>query len=176
MRSWKRSVGMQVVSRHEGAYVGKLDDFLFDLTTHRISGWRVKTGTVFSKAGGVAAADLELIGRDVVLVRGESAIEWAGGGRPRPVDGRAWASAYLGVGVLTRLGADRGSVRDLIVDDSGDALLGVLLEGNQLVALDGRGQLGPSAVILESEAVAIALPEDEGKEEWWAKVREILAV
>ena len=173
MRSWKRVVGTQVVSVAEGAFVGKLDDFLFDLQTHKISGWRVKTGSVFGKSGGVAASDLQLLGRDVVLVRAEASIEWAGSGRPRPVDGRAWASAYLGCSVLTRVGAACGAVRDLIVDDGGDALLGVLLEGNLAVALD-RAQLGPSAVILETESVAVALPEDEGKDEWWQKLKEIL--
>lgn len=174
MRSWKRVLGLQVVSVAEGAFVGKLDDFLFDLASHRISGWRVKTGSVFSKSGGVAAADLVLLGRDVALIKGESAVEWAGGGRPRPVDGRAWASAYLGCGVLTRQGSAHGVVKDLLVDDGGDALLGLLLEGNKAVALGERVKLGSSAVILESEEVAVALPDDEGKDEWWAKLRESL--
>lgn len=167
MRSFKRISGLQTIAHLEGATVGKLDDFLFELQTGAIFGWRIKTGAVFSKSGGIAVADMERIGRDVAIIRTETAIEWAGGGKPRPVEGRAWASAYVGMGVLTRGGRALGEVRDLYVEDAGTRVLGLLLEGNTAVVLDARTQLGPSAVILESDSVPVALPEDEGKDEWW---------
>lgn len=173
MRTFKRVQGMMVVTRAEGANVGKLDDFLFELSTGIISGWRIKAGTVFAKGGGVAAADLELLGRDVVLVRGESSIEWAGSGRPRPVEGRAWASAWLGTGALTRGGAALAEVRDLIVDDSGDRVYGLLLADGRLLPLGAQVQLGPSAVIVESDSVPVTLPSDE--DAWWDAVRDALA-
>lgn len=175
MRSFKRTQGMQVIARLEGAYVGKLDDLLFDLQSGRVSGWRLKTGAVFSKGGGVSAADLELLGRDVVLVRAEAAIEWAGGSKPKAPDGKAWAGNYQGTGALTRAGTALGEVKDLIVDDGGDRVLAVTLSDGRLVALDSRAQLGPSALILENESVPTSLPDDEGKEPWWDAVRAALS-
>lgn len=173
MRTFKKVQGMVVVARAEGANVGRLDDFLFELTTGNISGWRIKAGTVFARGGGVAAADLELLGRDVVLIRGESAVEWAGSGRPRSVEGRAWAGAWLGTGVLTRAGAALAEVRDLIVDDRGDRVYGLLLADGRLLALGPQVQLGPSAVIVESDGVPVTLPADD--DDWWDAVREALA-
>lgn len=175
MRTFKRVQGMQAVARLEGAYVGKVDDVMFELQTGVVSGWRLKTGAVFSKGGGVSAADLELLGRDVVLVRAESAIEWVSGSKAKAPDGRAWASVWLGTGALTRSGASLGEVKDLIVDDSGDRVFAVILSDGRLVALDSRVQLGPSAVILESDAVPVTLPDEEGKEAWWEAVRAALA-
>lgn len=168
MRTFKRVQGMQVVARQEGAIIGKLDDFLFELQTGIIAGWRVKTGSVFAKGGGVAAGDLELLGRDVVIIRGEAAVEWAGSGRPKPVDGRAWASAYLGTGALTRAGQALAEVKDLIVDDVGNRLRGLLLADGRLLVVGAQVQLGPSAVIVENDGVPLTLPESE--EEWWAAI------
>lgn len=173
MRTFKRVLGMQVVTRLEGATVGKVDDFLFELATGRISGWRLRSGTVFSKAGGVAAADLELLGRDVALVRSESAIEWAGG-RPKGLDGRAWASAYLGTGALTRGGQSLAEVRDLVVDDVGDRVYGALLADGRFLPLDAHVQLGPSAVIVETDSVPVSLPSDD-EEAWWEAIRQAVA-
>lgn len=169
MRTFKRVQGMQTVTRQEGAIVGKVDDFLFDLQTGVISGWRIKSGTVFAKGGGVAASDLELLGRDVTLIRAESAIEWAGSGRPKPVDGRAWASAYLGTGSLTRGGQALAEVRDLVVDDGGGRMYGLLLADGRLLPVGAQVQLGPSAVIVENEGVPVTLPEEE--EAWWEAIR-----
>lgn len=173
MRTFKRVQGMQAIARQEGAVVGKVDDFLFELGTGLISGWRVKTGTVFAKGGGVAAADLELLGRDVVLLRAESAIEWAGSGRPKPVDGRAWASAYLGTGSLTRGGQALAEVKDIVVDDHGSRVHGLLLADGRLLPFGATVQLGPAAVIVESETVPVTLPEDE--ESWWEAIRVAVA-
>ena len=175
MRTFKRVQGMVALARQEGAFVGKVDDALFDLQTGMVSGWRVKTGAVFSKSGGVSASDVELLGRDVVVVRAESAIEWVSGSKGKAPDGRAWASAWLGTGVLTRSGAAVGEVKDLIVDDRGDRIYALLLSDGRLVGIDARAQLGPSAVILESDAVPVTLPEDEGKEAWWDAIRAALA-
>ncbi len=173
MRTFKRVQGMQAIARQEGAIVGKVDDFLFDLATGTISGWRIKSGTVFAKGGGVAASDLELLGRDVALIRAENAIEWAGSGRPKPVDGRAWASAYLGTGSLTRGGQALAEVRDLVVDDAGNRLYGLLLADGRLLPLGGQVQLGPAAVIVENETVPVTLPEDE--DAWWDAIRAAVA-
>ena len=175
MRSFKRVQGMQAVARVEGAYVGKVDDLMFELQTGAISGWRLKTGAVFSKGGGVSASDLELLGRDVGLVRAEGAIEWAGGSKPKAPDGKAWAGTYQGTGALTRSGTSLGEVKDLIVDDTGDRVLAVTLSDGRLVALDSRAQLGSSALILENESVPTTLPDDEGKEAWWDAIRAALA-
>lgn len=175
MRTFKRVQGMVALARLEGAFVGKVDDALFELQTGVISGWRIKTGTVFSKTGGVSASDVELLGRDVVVVRAESAIEWVGGSKAKAPDGKAWVSGWLGTGALTRSGSAVGEVKDLIVDDGGDRVYALLLSDGRLVALDSRAQLGPSAVILESDAVAVTLPDEEGKEAWWDAIRAALA-
>jgi len=39
MHSWKRAQGKQVVTRDEGAAIGTLNDFQFDLADRHIYGW-----------------------------------------------------------------------------------------------------------------------------------------
>ena len=146
--TWKRAQNLQVVSLEEGAIVGKLDDFQFDLETRRIYGWRLKGHGVFAKAGGVRAADLVLVGRDVALVRAESCVEWADA-RPNVVDGRAWASAYRGTQAITRRGASLGAVQDFVVDRAGNEVTGFILPGDRLLPLDDGVNTGPDAVIVE---------------------------
>ena len=103
LETWKRAQNLQVASLAEGAFVGRLDDFMFDLETHQIYGWRLKGSGMFAKPGGVPADELVLVGRDLALIRSEEAVEWSGG-RITVVDGRAWASAYRGTQAVSRRG------------------------------------------------------------------------
>ena len=176
MRTWKRAQNMQVVTLEEGADVGRLDDFQFDLATHTIYGWRVKGVGMFAKAGGVPAAELVKVGRDVAFLRSEVAIEWSGG-KPRAVEGRAWASTYRGTQALSRIGRGLGAVQDYVLDDTGSRVTGIILHGGLLLPLDGRVRLGAAAVIAESPDVAVQLP-GEGEEErtdWWVRIKSSLA-
>ena len=177
LETWMRAHDLQVVSRKEGAFVGRLEDFQFDLETHRIYGWRLKASGMFGKTGGIPAADMELIGRDVAFITSEAAIEW-GSGRAGSVGGRAWASAYRGTEAISRRGRSLGAVHDFVIDDSGPRVTGLVLHGAVLLPLDGRVQTGPSAIIAESDDVAVELPGDEADEPttWWVRVRSALGV
>lgn len=177
LETWMRAHDLQIVSRKEGAFVGRLEDFQFDLETHRIYGWRLKASGMFGKTGGIPAADMELIGRDVAFITSEAAIEW-GSGRAGPVGGRAWASAYKGTQAISRRGRSLGAVRDFVIDGSGTRVTGLVLHGAVLLPLDGRVQTGPSAIIAESDDVAVELPGDEADEptNWWARVRSAVGV
>ena len=172
LETWKRAQHLQVATLAEGAFVGRLDDFLFDLETHRIYGWRLKASGMFSKPGGVPAEELVLVGRDVALIRTEEAVEWSGG-RITVVDGRAWASAYRGTEAVSRRGRALGVVQDFVLDRQGTQVTGLLLRGGLLLPLDGRVSTGPAAIIAESDELVVEMPdEDDGVQrvDWWNRL------
>lgn len=173
LETWKRAQNLQVATREEGALVGRLDDFQFDLETHRVYGWRLKGSGMFGKSGGVRSSEVELVGRDLAYIRTERAVEWTSG-KPKAVGGRAWASTYRGTTAITRRGRSLGAVQDFVIDRTGQQVTGLLLHGGLLVPLDGRVNTGPSAVIIASEEVVVQLPEDESDERtaWWDRLRE----
>jgi len=174
MQRYEATRGRQVVTLREGAIVGKLDDFQFDIRTWRIFGYRLKSLHVFGRAGGVAAADLEKVGRDVVFVSAESKVVWSGAAR-NPEEGRAWASRYLGTKVLSRDGTDLGVVEDLLFDPTAHALVAVVLADGRLALLGEHVSTGPAAVVLEDTRFAVPLidaEEGEDPELWWARMEQ----
>ena len=173
LETWKRAQNLQVATLAEGALVGRLDDFMFDLETHQIYGWRLKGSGMFSKAGGVPADELVLVGRDVALIRSEEAVEWSGG-RISVVDGRAWASAYRGTQAVSRRGRALGAVQDFVIDREGNQVTGVLLHGGLLLPLDGRVSTGPAAIIAESDDLVVEMPDEDASAgeqvAWWNRL------
>ena len=164
---------MQVISLAEGAIVGRLDDFQFDLETREIYGWRLKGVGMFARAGGVAADKLRMIGQDVCFIESEADVEWAGG-RINTAEGRAWASTYHGMSVMSRRGSMLGGVRDFVIDVAGDRVISLLLHGNRLLVLNEEVQTGPDVIIARSSDLAVQLPEEEQKESWWSRIRDTL--
>lgn len=177
LETWKRAQNLQVATMAEGAFVGRLDDFQFDLESHRIYGWRLKAAGMFARAGGVKAEDLLLLGRDIAIIQAESDVEWAAG-RLGVVDGRAWASAYRGTQAITRRGRALGAVQDFVIDRQGNQITGLLLQGGLLLPLDGRVGIGPAAVIAETQEVVVELPDEAGEEPraWWARLTSAIGV
>lgn len=170
MKTFRKTQGMQVATLAEGAIIGKLDDFQFDLETAGIYGYRLKGPGVFAKSGGVPAAALTTFGRDLVFIRAEGAVEW--GGSRNAEDHRAWASEYRGSRVMSRRGEALGQVEDFVVEAEPPRVLALLLDGNRIVPLDGRVATGRDAVILDDAGVAKPLPETEpDSEKWWTRVR-----
>jgi uncharacterized protein YrrD len=177
IETWKRAQNLQVATMAEGALVGRLDDFLFDLETHRIYGWRIKGSGVFGKAGGVRVEDVLMIGRDLAIVRSEAAIEWAAA-RSNALEGRAWASAYRGTQAITRRGGALGAVIDFVIDRSGDQVTGLLLQGGGLLPLDGRTNTGAAAVIAETAEVLVSIagPDGDDRTDWWVRLKDAVGV
>jgi uncharacterized protein YrrD len=161
-----------VVSRAEGAIVGKFDDFQFDIRSWRIYGYRLRANTMFGRAGGIQADDLDQVGRDVVFISSEERVEWSGGTR-NAEDGRAWASRYLGTKVISRDGTSLGEVDDLVFDPRDDKLVALILSGERIVELGKHVATGSAAVVIEDASFAVAVPEDdpESPTNWWERVR-----
>lgn len=149
MIRFKPSVGRTVVSLDEGAIVGKLDDFQFDLESRRIYGYRIKGARMFGKSGGIRADRLLRVGKDVAFVQGAEDVE-LGAGRTA-VDGRSWASQYRGTRVMTRNGQLVGTVDDLVYDAAGDTVIALVISQDRGVVLDRGVATGPAACILDSE-------------------------
>ena len=172
MKTFRKAQGMQVATIAEGAIVGKLDDFQFDLETGRIYGWRLKGPGVFPRSGGVPASALVHIGRDLVLVKSEVAIEWAGGARNQE-EGRAWASEYRGTTVMTRRGATLGAVEDYLIEADPPQVRAMLVGGQHAVPFDPRVATGKDAVILEEDSLLQAVPEETGDSDtdWRTRLR-----
>ncbi len=175
--TWKRAQNLQVATVEEGALIGRLDDFQFDLDSHRIFGWRLKAGGVFARVGGVRANELVLVGRDLALIRTETTVEW-GGGKTSAVDGRSWASAYRGTIAVSRRGRTLGAVTDFVLDRQGDQVTGLLLQGGLLLPLDGRVNTGLGAVIAETEDAVVQLGDGEAEErtDWWDRLKDAVGV
>lgn len=174
METWKHASNMQVVSLEEGAFVGRLDDFQFDLETGQIYGWRLKGSGMFARAGGTTADKVMLIGRDVAFIQSEADVEWSGG-RPNPAGGRAWASAYAGMAVMSRRGSNMGAVQDFVVDVAGDSVTGLILHGNRLLVLDEDVQTGPDVIIAKSPEQLVTLPDEPQQKSWWKRIRDALS-
>lgn len=174
MKTFLKTRGRPVATLAEGAVVGKLDDFLFDLESGRVYGFRIKQG-VLSRSAGVAASDVALLGRDLVYVKSEAAVDWSGVSRVRE-DGRAWASQYRGVKVMSLRGAALGTVEDFVLGAEPFAVVALLLDGNRIVRMDNRVSLGRDAVIVADAADAAALDADEPETtDWWNRVRGVFA-
>ena len=170
MITYRKTQGRQVVARREGAYVGKLDDFQFDLIRRVIYGYRLKGGGVFGRAGGVSAKILDQIGRDVAFVNAEEDIAWSGASR-NAEEGRAWASLYRGTRVMSRLGASIGAVDDLAFDPASRKVVALILDGNRYIELTEQVATGPAAVIVEDTALVRELPQEEhAGQDWWSRV------
>jgi sporulation protein YlmC with PRC-barrel domain len=145
---------MSVVAVGEGAIVGKFDDFQFNLETGAIYGFRLKGPGMFGKSGGVASSAIVLLGRDLVLIRDEAAIEW--GGSRNAHEGRAWASEYRGTRVMSRRGDALGTVDDYQIDAAPARIVAIVLDGERVVPLSPRVSLGRDAVIVEDATVVPA--------------------
>jgi uncharacterized protein YrrD len=173
MNTWKRTHGMQVVTRDEGAAIGHLNDFQFDLADRRIYGWRIKGPGMFASFGGVSSTALLVIGRDVAIVQSERSVEWSNAGR-NSAEGRAWAGEYRGTTVVDQRGRAMGSVQDFLFDQLGAKLTGFVLQGNLLLPLDERVRTGPAAVVAQDQAQAVATQEPperaEDREHWWDRI------
>ncbi|MFZ5478919.1 MAG: PRC-barrel domain-containing protein [Myxococcota bacterium] len=171
MKTYKKMHGMQVATVGEGAIVGKLDDFQFDLESGVVYGFRLRGPGVFAKSAGVAADQLACFGRDLVLLKTETALEW--GGERNEEEGRAWASTWGGTRVMTRRGAGMGQVEDFVLEADPPRVRALLLDGSRIVPLDGRVATGRDGVIVEDPAVIQDIPEDTEEEttDWWTRVK-----
>ena len=171
MITFRKSQGLLVVSQEEGAVLGKLDDFQFDLADHTIYGYRIKGTGMFAKAGGVAADKLVKVGRDVVFVTSEADIEWTTAGR-HAEEGRAWASQYVGMKAMSRRGAGLGEVDDFVYDPVADKVLALYLDHHRVAELTASAATGPSAVILD-DADVHEIPGGDEPKAWWERLRDL---
>ncbi|MCP4806951.1 MAG: hypothetical protein GY913_20440 [Proteobacteria bacterium] len=170
MITFRKSQGLLVVSQEEGAVLGKLDDFQFDLGDHTIYGYRIKGSGMFSKSGGIAAHKLTKVGRDVVFVTSENDIEWTTAGR-HAEEGRAWASQYTGTRAMSRRGAMLGEVDDFLYDPVADKVMAIYLDHNRVAELTSAAVTGPAAVILDGSTVHEVPGELHEPKAWWERFR-----
>ena len=175
MNTYRKCQGRTLVSLREGALVGKLDDFQFDLEGRNIYGYRVKASGVFAKAGGVKATLIERVGRDVAFVDREDSVEWGQGSR-NAAEGRAWASQYKGTRVMSRGGKMMGQVHDIVFDDQALQVLAIFLDEERWIGLEeGEVATGPAAVIVGKPEAVQALPKDLAPEDAWTRFKSSLS-
>lgn len=167
-RTFRKTQNLPVIAMAEGAIVGKFDDFQFDLETGRIYGYRVRGQGVWARAGGVAAGELLRYGRDVVFIREEAAVRWSGVSRA-PEPGRAWATAYRGVSVVSRKGEPLGSVQDFMLDVDPPRVRALVLDRHRLLAVGASVVLGRDAVVVPDPAVVLGSVDEEEITDTWAR-------
>lgn len=167
-RTFRKTQNLPVVSLAEGAILGRLDDFQFDLETGRIFGYRVRGQGVWARIGGVPAALLTRYGRDVVFVTDESALRWgtlSRGAEP----GRAWATLYRGVAVRTRRGQAVGTVQDFLIEAEPAAVRALVLDRHRLLPFDEGVALGRDSVVVPDTAPLLDAGDEEEITETWAR-------
>lgn len=169
MITFLKSQGLLIVSEAEGAVIGKLDDFQFDLETHVIYGYRLKGAGMFSKSGGIVADKLVKVGRDVVFITSEQDVEWTTAAR-HAEEGRAWASQYTGTRAMSRRGEMLGEVDDFVFDPEADRVLALYLDHNRVVEVSDSMATGPAACILDSNAVHEVPGESNEPKSWWSRL------
>ncbi len=177
MDSWKRAQGMNGYSVEEGADLGRIDDFQFDLQTRKIYGWRLRQMGVFGKTGGLKAESLLLLGEDVALIRSKEAVLW-GREKKNSTHGRVWASRYRKTEVLNRRGERLGRIVDIVIDQAGNEVQGFLLTDEQLLPLFTDVVIGPDSVIVEKDGLLEQLSvedKDIETETTWTKVRDFFS-
>ncbi|HJN72469.1 MAG TPA: PRC-barrel domain-containing protein [Myxococcota bacterium] len=171
MITFRKSQGLLVVSMAEGAVVGKLDDFQFDLEDRTIYGYRIKGSGMFSKTGGIVAEKLVKVGRHVVFISSEADVEWTTAAR-HAEEGRAWASQYTGTRVMSRRGTMMGEVDDFVFDPEEDKVLALYLDHNRVVEIGDAVTTGPAACILDASAVREVPGESHEPKSWWSRLTE----
>ncbi len=170
MITYRKAQGLLVVSRREGAVVGKLDDFQFDLNSHAIYGYLLKGTGMFGKSGGVRAEALDQVGRDVVFIRSEEDVDWQHVHRNAEQD-RAWASQYRGRRVMDRRGAELGEVQDFVFDPEQDRVVALLLDSESLLPLGEEVATGPAAIIVDGPETIERIPPTESiSGDWWTRL------
>jgi len=168
--TYRKAQGLLVVSRREGAVVGKLDDFQFDLNSHVIYGYLLKGTGMFGKSGGVRAEALDQVGRDVVFIRSEEDVDWQHAYRNAEQD-RAWASQYRGRRVMDRRGTELGEVQDFVFDPREDIVVALLLDSESMLPLSDLVATGPAAIIVDGpEIIERIQPTDSVTEDWWSRL------
>ncbi len=172
MLSFKNVQGHLVIATAEGAIVGRIDDFQFDLESHEVYGYRLKGMGMFARAGGVSAAEMSFIGREVSFVGAEEQVDWSGAGR-NVEPGRAWASQYRGTRAMSRTGSFVGAIEDLVFEINPDRLVGLILDGGRFLPLSDGVATGPAAVIMGGNTQLEALPAEgsSSEAEWVSWIR-----
>jgi sporulation protein YlmC with PRC-barrel domain len=169
LKTYSELRGMQVASLAEGALIGKMDDFLFELDTRRILGYRLRN--VMVRSGGLPAGELKMVGEDLVFASRSGAVDWVGIQRVAD-EGRAWASLYRGAKVMSRRGSTLGEVEDLGIDPETASLVVLVLDRNRRIVLDDNVSLGRDAVVVDDASRVVAGPEDETEvTDWRVRIR-----
>ncbi len=169
MRVFQAARGLPVVTLVEGGYAGKLDDFLFELESLAVLGFRLRAPGFWGGARGVAAGNVVLLGRDYVLVRDEAVVEREGN-RGGDSANRAWFSSWAGRKVFARKGVELGTVEDVVLDDAPRVVRAWVIDGGRVVVPGPRVVLGSESVIVDDERVVVTTGEKVDTAAWWAKV------
>lgn len=169
MRTFRAVRGLPVVTLAEGGHAGKVDDFLFSLANFSIYGFKLRAPGFWSTDTGVATDEVERLGRDYVLVSRESAIESSGDDTGAAED-RVWWSAFVGIPLLARRGAQLGKVEDVLVEEKPRRVVALLLDDHQVVVLGGATILRADSAVIEDEAQVRRTTARPDSPEWWQEV------
>ena len=169
LETWKRAQTC-VATLAEGALVGRLDDFMFDLETHQIYGWRSRARACFPRPVACRPTSL-VLGARCGPDSKEEAAEWSGGRI-------SWSTVARGQCLPRHPGERRGralgAVQDFVIDREGNQVTGVLLHGGLLLPLDGRVSTGPAAIIAESDDLVVEMPDEDASAgeqvAWWNRL------
>lgn len=127
-----RTVGRSVIARKEGAQIGDVAQIFFDPDSRSISGMTSKT-RVFAPERWFGVDDIELIGKDVVLLGSETSLTPINHkGIPR---GKSFKD-LRGMWVVTVDGARLGRLVDLKIHQQGWVIEQLVLDHNRVLDVD----------------------------------------
>jgi uncharacterized protein YrrD len=162
MRRVTELVGKPIVTSDTGKDVGSAADVLVSQDGSRLVGFVITRGTLRGEKGVLPFEQVQSLGRDVIVAKGE----------PLILDREQWAdegvasirsSSFVHKRIVTTDGRRLGEVKDLCVDERSGDIAGYevvesgfagLVQRRRTVERSGRVVVGPDVVILDADALA----------------------
>lgn len=161
------ALGYSVIAHKEGAQLGGVNHVFIDPETKRISGMTLK-GKRPARESWFGAAEIELIGKDVILLKGEgSLIPLAKGG----VTSGKSLKEMRGMPVVTLGGKQLGLLDDLEVRGADWSISELSLDNNRRLPVDSLEiRIGPDQIIVPVEYKDLVVTEDVDKPGFLSRV------
>ena len=147
MKLFSEALLLEAYSVAEGQHLGKIIDFMFQLSDGKILGWLIKSGHIFTKQGGLPSSSLIRLGKDISLVDTLTSVEWDAL-KKKNTSELLWGSRFLSVSFWERGGREIGSVEDMVLSADGQWIKGFVLNNGALIPMEEHCRLGRDSAVL----------------------------
>ncbi len=155
-------IGHWVIAQKEGAQLGAVSHVHIDVKRNKISALSFKAG-VMGETFWVAAKNIKLIGKDVVLISSETLINAPSSEEKPSGVSLKELSGFL---VATAEGRHLGKLKDLEVQGKNWVVCGLCMEGGKKLSLDpSEMTVGPDQIVVPKEHAERIIEETTPEEQ-----------